>query len=400
MNTPPVELEGAGKRYVKYEDVPMLLSSVRRWVGGTRRSAFWALRDVDLAVHRGESVGVIGPNGSGKSTMLRLIAGVTAPTEGRVAVRGTVAPMISVGVGFHPELSGRENVHVNGSILGLTREEVAERFDRIVAFAEMEEFIDTPIKFYSSGMLVRLGFAVAVEVEPEVLLVDEVLSVGDIGFQIRCFDRMAGMRERGTTMVVVSHNMDAVRRLCDRTLVLDRGRVVEEGATDAAISTYHELLSLRGPGAAPDRDAPTGHAATVRSQRLVGPEGPTAHATSGDEVTLEAEVSFERSVDDPLFTVTVDTADGVRAFGTSTGLGTTGRFEAGTSAVVRTRLRLSLAPGTYTLQCAVLAGGGVAPLAPIAHHANPISVYVSGPSDITGVAALPADMAVERPPPS
>ncbi len=397
---PPVELDGAGKRYVKYEDVPLLISSIRRWAGGTRRSAFWALRDVDLAVRRGESVGVIGPNGSGKSTLLRLIAGVTAPTEGRVAVRGTVAPMISVGVGFHPELSGRENVHVNGSILGLTREQVAERFDRIVAFAEMEEFIDTPIKFYSSGMLVRLGFAVAVEVEPEVLLVDEVLSVGDIGFQMRCFDRMADMRERGTTMVVVSHNLDAVRRLCDRTLVLDRGHVVDEGATDAAISTYHELLSLRGPGPGPDRDAPSGPAATVRSLRVIGPDGPTAHVASGDEVTLEAEVSFKRSIEDPLFTVTVETADGVRAFGTHAGLGTTGRFDAGATAVVRTRLRLALAPGTYTLQCAVLAGGGVNPLAPVAHHARPVSVYISGPSDVTGVAALPADIAVDRTPPS
>ena len=236
-----VTASDAGKRYRKYQDAPMLISAALRW----RRpsvSQIWAVRHVELDVPEGSSFGVIGRNGSGKSTLLQMLAGVTAPTEGRVAVRGRVAPLLSVGVGFHPELTGRENIYVNGTILGLDRAHLDRRLDEIIDFSEIEEFIDTPVKFYSSGMLVRLGFAVAVQAEPEVLLLDEVLAVGDIAFQMKCFDRMAGVLHSGTTVILVSHNLNAIRQLCAQTLVLHRGEVRFLGPTGDALEAYQRVL--------------------------------------------------------------------------------------------------------------------------------------------------------------
>src|SRR5207302_5234688 len=203
-------------------------------------------------VQSGECIGVIGRNGSGKSTLLQMVAGVTSPTEGTVRVRGRIAPLVSVGVGFHPELTGRENVYVNGTILGLTRAEIDRRFDSILDFSGIHAFIDTPVKFYSSGMFVRLGFAVAVEATPDVLLVDEVLAVGDVAFQLKCFRRMAEIREQGTTVVVVSHNLNAIRQLCDRALVLHDGTMRHDGDVDDGIGIYHSLLGEFSDPEAPD----------------------------------------------------------------------------------------------------------------------------------------------------
>src|SRR5579875_711372 len=211
-----VELRGVGKRYTKYVDTPMLVTSALRLRAGHRRDRLWALRGVDLDVEDGESFGVIGRNGSGKSTLMMLVGGITAPTEGSLRVWGRVAPLISVGVGFHRELTGRENIYVNGTVLGLTRRQIDRRLDAIVDFAEVEQFIDTPVKFYSSGMFVRLGFAVAVHADPDVLIVDEVLAVGDLAFQVKCYERMNEIRSRGTTVVMVSHHLGAVRRMCER----------------------------------------------------------------------------------------------------------------------------------------------------------------------------------------
>ena len=237
-----VRAADAGKRYRKYHDSPMLISAALRWRRSTKVSELWAVRHVDLEVEPGASYGVIGRNGSGKSTLLQMLAGVTAPTEGRVAVRGRVAPMLSVGVGFHNELTGRENIYVNGTILGLDRAYLDQRLDEIIDFSEIEAFIDTPVKFYSSGMLVRLGFAVAVQAQPDVLLLDEVLAVGDIAFQMKCLDRMAQVLTSGTTVVLVSHNLNAIRQLCTDTLVLHRGDVRYQGPTEDALVAYQRAL--------------------------------------------------------------------------------------------------------------------------------------------------------------
>src|SRR3954447_323733 len=229
MNGSAILMEKVGKCYTKYEDAPMLAHSIKHVLRRGSRSKLWAVRGVDLEVKASECVGIIGRNGAGKSTLLQMVSGITAPTEGRVRVRGRIAPLISVGVGFHPELSGRDNLHVNGAILGLSRAEVNRRFDEVVSFAEMDSFIDTPVKFYSSGMIVRLGFSMAIHSTPDVLIVDEVLSVGDIAFQMKCFDRMKEIREDGTMILVVSHNLSAIRVFCDRAVLLHQGSPYFEG---------------------------------------------------------------------------------------------------------------------------------------------------------------------------
>ena len=204
---------------------------------------FEALHDVTFQVARGEVLGIIGRNGSGKSTALKLIAGVSAPSEGQVYIAGRVSPLIELGAGFHPDLTGRENVHMNGSILGMTAKEIDAQFDSIVDFAELHEFIDTPVKRYSSGMYVRLGFAVAVHSNPEILLVDEVLSVGDAYFQEKCLAKMHDFKAQGTTIVVVSHSPNLVEDFCERAIWLDHGRVAGEGPAGEVVRHYMETVT-------------------------------------------------------------------------------------------------------------------------------------------------------------
>lgn len=204
---------------------------------------FWAVDDVSFEVHKGEALGIIGPNGSGKSTILKLLSGIIRPDKGTYCVQGRLSALIEVGAGFHPDLTGRENVYLNGCILGMTRKEVRAKFNQIVEFAGVEEFIDTPVKRYSSGMAVRLGFAVSAFVEPDVLLVDEVLAVGDAEFRNRCARRMERMRRDGVTMILVSHNLGEVRNLCERTVMLFKGQKVMEGSTQKVIEQYHKTVS-------------------------------------------------------------------------------------------------------------------------------------------------------------
>jgi lipopolysaccharide transport system ATP-binding protein len=199
---------------------------------------FWALRDVNFSIYAGEAVGIIGENGSGKSTTLKLISRILEPSTGSVSVRGKVSALLELGTGFHPELTGRENVFLNGSLLGLSRKEMASRYDAIVDFSEIGEFIDTPIKHYSSGMVMRLGFAVAINVDPDILLTDEVLAVGDEAFQRKCLDYIARLRSRGVTIVFVSHALEAVRSLCSRAIWLDHGRMIADGPAGQVVDQY------------------------------------------------------------------------------------------------------------------------------------------------------------------
>jgi len=242
-----IRIEGLGKQYTiggpqaPYRTLRDTLAEgargiLRRGAGQPRR--FWALRDVSLEVRHGEIVGIIGRNGAGKSTLLKILSRITAPTTGRVELRGRVGTLLEVGTGFHPELSGRENVFLNGAILGMRREEIARKFDEIVAFAEVEQFIDTPVKHYSSGMYLRLAFAVAAHLEPEILIVDEVLAVGDAAFQKKCLGKMGEVARDGRTVLFVSHNMQAVRQLCERAVLLQHGQVKFSGAPNQAILHY------------------------------------------------------------------------------------------------------------------------------------------------------------------
>ena len=204
---------------------------------------FYALRDVSFTIRQGETVGIVGRNGSGKSTILKLIAGVMAPSAGDVRVYGRVSPLIELGAGFHPDLTGRENVHMNASILGMSSKEIKAQFQAIVDFAELWDFIDTPVKRYSSGMYIRLGFAVAVHSNPEILLVDEVLSVGDTYFQEKCLAKMHEFQAKGTTMVLVSHSLDLVQSFCERVLFINGGRLVDEGPPAKIVAEYMHMFA-------------------------------------------------------------------------------------------------------------------------------------------------------------
>ena len=204
---------------------------------------FYALRDVTFSVRCGETLGIIGRNGSGKSTILKLIAGVMAPSEGEVRVAGRVSPLIELGAGFHPDLTGRENIDLNASILGMSGKEIRERFDEIVHFAELWDFVDTPVKRYSSGMYMRLGFSVAIHSNPQILLVDEVLSVGDSAFQEKCLGKMHDFQKQGTTIVLVSHSMDLVRKFCGRVLLMEGGHLVSDGSPEEIIGRYLQTVT-------------------------------------------------------------------------------------------------------------------------------------------------------------
>jgi lipopolysaccharide transport system ATP-binding protein len=214
--------------------------------GNRESGVLWALRNVSIDVSQGEVLGIIGGNGAGKSTLLKVLSRVTAPTEGEVRIRGSVASLLEVGTGFHPELTGRENIFLNGAILGMSRARTRRTMDEIVDFAEVGEFLDTPVKRYSSGMYVRLAFAVAAHLDPDILIVDEVLAVGDLAFQDKCLRKMKDVSDSARTVLFVSHNMGAVQRLCTRTVVLERGRAIFAGDTHAAISEYRERSMPRG----------------------------------------------------------------------------------------------------------------------------------------------------------
>ncbi len=246
MNEPIIRFENVSKRFRLYhqrhyslkENVLTLFRDHGRW------EEFWALKAIDLEVPAGQMLGIIGENGSGKSTCLKLLARILAPDTGTVTVRGSVSALIELGAGFQPDFTGRENVYLNGSILGFTKREIDERFDDIVRFAELERFIDTPVKTYSSGMYMRLGFAIATHVDPDVLLIDEILAVGDEPFQEKCLDRIRRFREAGKTIVFVSHALGAVEALCDRVILLSKGRLVADGPPRETIETYRRVLGM------------------------------------------------------------------------------------------------------------------------------------------------------------
>jgi lipopolysaccharide transport system ATP-binding protein len=259
MSDTVIRMEGLGKRYFiagqqAFRPTSLreaLSHGVRRWAckvfrrseargeqadAGTQE--FWALKDISFEVKRGEVVGLVGRNGAGKSTLLKIISRITTPTEGRLTVRGRIVSLLEVGTGFHPDLTGRENLYLNGAILGMTRAEIRKKFDEIVAFAEVETFLDTPVKFYSSGMYARLAFSVAAHLDPDILILDEVLAVGDTAFQTKCLGKMRDVAGEGRTVLFVSHNMAAVNRLCQRALLLEDGRLVMDAPTEGVVSEY------------------------------------------------------------------------------------------------------------------------------------------------------------------
>ena len=254
--------------------------------GANRPDEFWALRDVDFEVPRGQVLGIIGRNGSGKSTLLKILSRITPPTEGCAEIEGRVGSLLEIGTGFHPELTGRENTFLSGTILGMKRQEISERFDEIVDFSGVERFIDTPVKHYSSGMYLRLAFAVAAHLRAEILLIDEVLSVGDSAFQKKCIGKMSEAAHEGRTVLFVSHNLPAVSRLCDRALLLDAGRIVAQGSVEEVVGVYGRQMS----SGKPVEGADAGSAVGVRALTVSG-EGDAIRPSSQLTFTFRLDIS-------------------------------------------------------------------------------------------------------------
>jgi lipopolysaccharide transport system ATP-binding protein len=309
LSTPIIKVEGIAKEYViglarahtTFYDMlgASLAAPIRRLrrLGGHVKpeERFWALKDISFEVYEGEVVGIIGRNGAGKSTLLKLLSRITSPTEGRAEIRGRVASLLEVGTGFHPELTGRENIYLNGAILGMSRAEIRRKFDEIVAFAGIDEFLDTPVKRYSSGMYVRLAFAVAAHLEPDVLLVDEVLAVGDIAFQRKCLGAMQNLAGRGRTVILVSHNMGAIQRLCTRGIVVDGGAISFIGETPDAISSFLSSISNLSeamPMSGPLREVITVQSLTINDQAAIEP----IRIKPSAEILVELELLFATAV--------------------------------------------------------------------------------------------------------
>jgi len=307
-----IRISGLGKRYMigaaqqRNDTLRDAIASIAtaplrrlRHAGSTtgRVSHMWALHDVDLEVDSGQVIGIIGRNGAGKSTLLKILTRITQPTTGRVEINGRVGSLLEVGTGFHQELSGRENIYLNGAILGMTRAEIGRKFDDIVAFSEISEFLDTPVKRYSTGMYVRLAFAVAAHLEPEILLVDEVLSVGDIAFQRKCLGQMGEIAGSGRTVVLVSHNMGAVRGLCTRVVEIEQGRPVADGPADEIVNRYI-AKQLKAGGSVLDLPRPLGKAGEllITAVRVLDDDGKAVGPFhSSKPTTIEIDVDVERT---------------------------------------------------------------------------------------------------------
>jgi ABC-type polysaccharide/polyol phosphate transport system ATPase subunit len=318
---PAIEIVGVTKRFRRHTEPNKSIKERLLYFRKNEVKEFDALHDIDLDVAQGETIGLLGHNGSGKSTLLKCIAGTIRPTTGEIRVRGRMAAMLELGAGFHPDLTGRENVFLNGSILGFSREHVTRIFDEIVAFAELEEFIDQQVKYYSSGMYARLGFAVAVNLEPDVLLVDEVLAVGDENFQRKCLERVRRFQTEGRTIVLVTHSPDQVIQLCDRALVLDHGHALHVGDTAEAVRVFRHALhassAAHDPAAAAAEAVAAAGALSIVGARATGPDG-TDTVRPGDPVTVELRYLAKEPVPAARARIVLTTHDGVQMLNAST----------------------------------------------------------------------------------
>jgi lipopolysaccharide transport system ATP-binding protein len=335
---PSIMVKDLGKRYHRYHiDRPTTFQEavVRRLRGMTAAEQFWALRQVNFTIPQGRMVGVIGANGAGKSTLLRLIGGVGRPDEGTVKIQGRIGALLDLGAGFHPDLTGRENVFVAGVIAGLTRQEVAQRLEAIVNFAELEAFIDSPLRTYSTGMKMRLAFAVSAHIEPEILLIDEVLAVGDIAFQQKCLARIEQFKKDGCTILLVSHDSASVRQLCDEALWLNSGQLVAYGPAEIVVDQYvSDIMSETKQRTPPDRPAlPTAAGNELRinenrfgtlemeivAVRLLDLAGlPVTEIKKGDALQIELQYSAPQPIEAPIFGVTLTLEDGFICYDTNT----------------------------------------------------------------------------------
>lgn len=386
-----VRLSKTFRRYGRKRSTGTLKSAFLS--GGLRRSLapdrlVPALSEVSFEIRSGETVGVIGENGSGKSTLLKLLAGILKPTSGTLETRGRVAALIELGAGFHPEITARENIEINAMLLGLSRREIASRFDEIVEFAGIRDFLDEPVKSFSSGMIVRLGFSIAAHVDPEILLVDEVLSVGDEAYTHRCLERIAEFQKQGKTIAVVSHDLHLVGSLCPRVLRLSRGRLAADAPAAEAIGRYREEVAREegrarfGEGRG-DADRWGSGAATLAAVRLIGADGAeTRLLQAGGPLRIELEGTAQTALSDFVAGVQISRVDGTVVFGSNTAID--GHAAARVEGSFRIGLEIEaadLAAGTYSLDVAVHAEDG----APYDYRRDVLRFDVVAPEATAGI---------------
>ena len=400
-----VEIQDVSKRFRLYLEKYSSLKERLLHVGHIPYEEFWALRDVSAEIRPGTTVGILGRNGSGKSTLLKCIAGILQPTSGQVVVRGKVAAMLELGAGFAPDLSGRDNIFLNGSLLGLSRREIGRRFEEIVEFAEIEHFIDNQVKYYSSGMIVRLGFSIAVSMDPDILLVDEVLSVGDERFQQKCLERVKLFQEDGRTIIVVSHSSDMLRSICDEILVFDAGRLVVFAPPGEAIRVFKEgLLALDTDTAteatppvdvARDIDVPARHQVEITSVTVEYPGiGERPYLVTGERLTIRVEFLVTSAVDGAQFAIEILSDKDQTLFATrSSGADEAMMLAPGVGSVTFCFDSVPLLDGRFIANVDVRDSGGV-----VIGLAEPACDFeVMNPSKATGVVSLPIRVEVVVP---
>ncbi|MGQ0832712.1 MAG: ABC transporter ATP-binding protein [Microthrixaceae bacterium] len=357
-----ITVDNVSKRFRLYHERNQSLKATVMRRGRARYEDFWALRDVSFAVEEGSTFGLIGHNGSGKSTMLKCLARILQPDAGSLSVDGRISALLELGAGFHPELSGRENIYLNGSILGLSRREVDRRFDEIVAFAGLEQFIDMPVKNYSSGMYVRLGFSVAIAVDPDILLVDEVLAVGDEEFQRRCNERFAELRQSGRTIVIVSHGLGAVEQMCDQAAWLDHGVLKLLGPAPDVVDAYLSQVEVAAVTSA-ERDAEgeprSGELTLGEVTVLDGAGAPTHRLATGDRGVVSIAWSCPVPIQRPLVRLRVSTSDGFVVSVASTNGANLPDVFSGAGELHLEIPELTLLPGTYDISVEVTDSAGL-----------------------------------------
>jgi ABC-type polysaccharide/polyol phosphate transport system ATPase subunit len=351
-----LRLKEVSKRYrIRRESDGARTSLLSKLTSLTRKEDFWALKDVSFEVERGTALGIIGHNGAGKSTILKLLSRITTPSSGEIMINGRLSALIEVGSGFHPELTGRENIYLNGSILGMLRREITDKLDSIVSFAELRQFIDTPVKRYSSGMYVRLGFSIAAHLNPDILLLDEVLAVGDAAFQQKCIQRITELKQGGTTIVFISHDLRAVEKLCDRVILLKNGQIKADGAPDETISLYQSLSQhLASHVAGTLGQQPTGEA-EITSLMFYDEDGDECLAfETGKPMKAVLNYRVHQPVTDVLFEVQFYSQDGyLRSFFSSESIGEQIDLEPGEGSLVFDCSSVGLGPGMYFIDAGI-----------------------------------------------
>lgn len=397
MSTPAIRVDSLWKNFRLYHERNRYLKAAMLRGRRARYEEFWALQDVSLTVAKGATVGVIGSNGSGKTTLLKCLTGIYTPERGSVHIEGNVAALLELGAGFHAELSGTENIYLNGSILGMSKKEIDNKFDSIVEFAGLEQFIDTPVKNFSSGMVVRLGFSIATHVEPEVLLIDEILAVGDQAFQRKSTEKIEQFRRDGRTILVVSHSLGLVQQLCDTVVWLEKGHVKMTGPASDVISEY--TGTTYGNFAREDASSKTrwgsGEAQITQVTTLDASEQPIDTLSSGGEFRLRLELNSHVRIESPVLRVQMETMSGELVWSTTTQRGTaTLRVLDGPAVAMLQIPSLPLADGTYYVSVSITDATGATEFDHCQHWAK-IHVVGGQPND-GGVVALPSSWSIGR----